>query len=260
VGTTDSDGPGARGEDSELEEASRALEGRAPADILAWAAGRYAPRLAFATAFGPEGLVILDLVARHRLAVDVFTLDTGLLFPETLALWHTLERRYGLEIRAVRPALTVEEQATHHGDALWSREPDRCCGLRKLDPLREALAGRDAWLTAIRREQTPERAAASVVERDRRYGLVKVNPLLAWSADEVWGYLRAHDVPTNPLHAAGYPSIGCWPCTSPVAAGEDPRSGRWRGRAKTECGLHSRPRVADPERSLTVPVDPLKGA
>lgn len=228
----------------EIAQAVARLEGRAPGEILRWAAARYAPQLAFATAFGPEGLVLLDLIAREGLKVDVFTLDTGLFFPETYDLWRRLERRYALEIRAVRPALSLDEQRLRHGEALWARHPDRCCTLRKVDPLSEALRGHRAWISAIRRDQTPDRAHARVVEYDRRHGLAKVNPLVDWSADDVWRYLRAHQVPTNPLHERGYPSIGCWPCTGPVAAGEDARAGRWRGLEKTECGLHARPRPA----------------
>jgi phosphoadenylyl-sulfate reductase (thioredoxin) len=224
----------------EIAGAARRLSGRPPAEALAWAAERFAPRVAFATGFGPEGCLIVDLIARHRLAIEVFTLDTGLLFPETYALWRRLEERYGLTIRAVRPALTVAEQAAAHGDRLWQRDPDRCCALRKVEPLGQTLAGLDAWVTAIRREQTPERAGAQVVEWDERFGLVKVNPLVTWTHQDVWSYLRAHDVPVNPLHDRGYPSIGCEPCTSPVRPGENPRAGRWRGRAKTECGLHER--------------------
>ena len=219
------------------------LTGRSPEEILCWASGRFAHRLAFATGFGPEGLVLLDLIARHRLPVDLFTLDTGLFFPETYGLWQRLESRYGLTIRAVRPALTVAAQAARHGDALWAHEPDRCCSMRKVEPLAHALAPHEAWISAIRADQTADRAAARVVERDRRHGLVKVNPLLAWSSDDVWAHLRAHEVPTNPLHEQGYPSIGCWPCTSPTRPGEDARAGRWRGHVKTECGLHSRPRA-----------------
>jgi phosphoadenylyl-sulfate reductase (thioredoxin) len=234
------------GHAASLAEVSLRLEDASPEGILRWAVGRHAPRLAFATGFGPEGLVILDLIARHRLDVDVFTLDTGLLFPETYALWRRLEERYRLRIRAVRPALGLAEQTARHGEALWEREPDRCCGIRKLEPLAEALRGHEAWISAIRRDQTAERARARVVEADGRFGLVKVNPLLAWSRGDVWDYLRAHDLPTNPLHQRGYPSIGCWPCTSPVRPGEDPRAGRWRGREKTECGLHSRPRPPVP--------------
>jgi phosphoadenylyl-sulfate reductase (thioredoxin) len=231
----------ARDTRASFEHALVTLADASPSEVLRWAADRYAPRLAFATGFGPEGLVIFDLIARHRLAVDVFTLDTGLLFPETEALWRRLEEKYGRGIRAVNPALDLEEQASRHGEKLWETAPDRCCGIRKVDPLAQALSGHEAWISAIRADQTKDRAQASVVETDPRYGIVKVNPLLAWSSDEVWSYLRDNDVPTNPLHQQGYPSIGCWPCTSPVSPGEDPRAGRWRGRAKTECGLHSRP-------------------
>jgi phosphoadenosine phosphosulfate reductase len=214
---------GAHGHERSLEKVSDALRRASPKEVLRWAARRFAPRIAFATGFGPEGLVLLDLIGRERLEIDVFTLDTGLLFPETYRLWRRLEERYGTTIRAVRPGLDLEGQAQRHGAALWEREPDRCCRIRKVEPLAEALGGRDAWISAIRSDQTRERAAARVVEIDDRFGLVKVNPLLGWSSEQVWAYLREHDVPTNPLHERGYPSIGCWPCTSPTHAGEDPR-------------------------------------
>jgi thioredoxin-dependent adenylylsulfate APS reductase len=235
----------------DIETAAQALEGRSPADALAWAAAGFAPRVTFATAFGAEGCVILDLIARNHLDVDVFTLDTGLLFPETYALWRRLEERYGLTIRAVRPDLSLSAQASLHGDALWERTPDRCCQIRKVAPLGRALAGFDAWITSIRREQTGDRAVARVVEWDARFRLVKVNPLAGWTNEDVQRYVRVHQVPVNPLHARGYPSIGCMPCTTPVAPGEAPRAGRWRGLAKTECGLHSRRAraVADAEVS-----------
>lgn len=218
------------------------LEAADAAEVLDWAALRFAPRLAFAFGFGPEGCVVFDLIARHGLDVDVFTLDTGLLFPETRALWHRLEDRYGRAIRAVHPEETVDEQARTHGDRLWERAPDLCCQRRKVEPLARALRGHQAWISAIRREQTAERSSARVVEHDRVHGLVKVNPLAGWTRAQVWDHLTTHDVPVNTLHAAGYPSIGCLPCTSAVRAGEDERAGRWRGRVKTECGIHGRPR------------------
>ena len=213
------------------------LEGATAEEILVWAAQQL-PRLTFATGFGAEGCVLIDLIARLALPIDLFTLDTGVLFPETYALWRRLEANYGVTIRGVVPAETIEAQALTRGPALWSREPDACCELRKVRPLRAQLASFDGWITAIRRDQTPERATAQIVEQDAKFGLVKVNPLVAWTHDDVWGHLYAHDVPFNPLHERGYPSIGCQPCTSPVAAGEDPRAGRWRGAGKTECGLH----------------------
>jgi phosphoadenylyl-sulfate reductase (thioredoxin) len=182
--------------------------------------------------------VVTDMIARQGLPVDLFTLDTQLLFPETYRLWEQIEQRYGVKIKAVRPERNVEEQAAVEGPALWEREPDRCCDLRKMQPLRATLANYDAWITAIRRDQTPERANAPVVGWDGRFGLIKVNPLVRWTSDQVRAYVAAHDVPYNPLHDQNYPSIGCVPCTSPVMPGEDPRSGRWRGQEKTECGLH----------------------
>ena len=218
----------------ELRRWGDALEGAPAERILAEAAARFSGRFGFATGFGAEGCVLVDLAARARLAIDVFTLDTGALFPETYDLWRRLEARYGITIRGVRAA-------DPGAPDLWKSDPDRCCELRKVLPLRAELARLDAWVTAIRRDQTPDRANARVVEWDAKFGLVKVNPLAAWTSRDVWDHARALGVPTNPLHEQGYTSIGCAPCTTPVLAGEDPRAGRWRGRAKTECGLHARP-------------------
>jgi phosphoadenylyl-sulfate reductase (thioredoxin) len=213
---------------------ARGLEGRPAEEILAAAAARFAPRLGFATGFGAEGCVLVDLAARHAIPLDLFTLDTGQLFPETIELWRELELRYGVTIRGVRSVSAYSDADE------WAVDPDACCERRKLRPLRAELARLDAWVTAIRRDQTPDRAGAQVVEWDAKFGLPKVNPLVAWTAADVAAYVRAHDVPVNRLHARGYASIGCAPCTTPVAPGEDPRAGRWRGRAKTECGLHAR--------------------
>ncbi len=199
---------------------------------------RTTPRIAFATGFGAEGCVIIDHIARAKLPIDLFTLDTGLLFPETYDLWERLEHTYGVTIRAVKPAETLAEQAASFGDELWARDPDRCCARRKVAPLREALAGFDAWITAIRRDQTPERATAQIVEHDAKFGLIKINPLVAWTHDDVWAHIYANDVPFNALHERGYPSIGCRPCTSAIVPGENLRAGRWRGADKRECGIH----------------------
>jgi phosphoadenosine phosphosulfate reductase len=228
--------------------------------ILAWAAGA-GGRASFSTGFGVEGCVLVHLIASAHLPIDVFTLDTGLLFPETYALWRRLEQRYGITIHAVRPEQTVEAQAASVGPALWERDPDRCCGLRKTAPLRRALDGVDFWISAIRRDQTPERAKAPVVERDARYNLLKVNPLVRWTSKDVWRFVHANDVPYNPLHDQGYPSIGCQPCTSAVAEGEDPRAGRWRGREKRECGLHVNPTAPIDliiRSDVTNPIDLIK--
>jgi phosphoadenylyl-sulfate reductase (thioredoxin) len=211
------------------------LEGRAPEEILAAVAPRFPGSIALASSFGAEDCVLVDVIARAGLPVRIFTIDTGFLFAETYALWSRLEERYGVRVEAARPPDT---SVAAGAAPPWEADPDGCCHARKVLPLREVLGGLGAWVTGIRREQTPERAAAKVVEWDARFGLAKANPLAAWTHEDVWAYVRRHDVPTNPLHAQGYPSIGCAPCTSRVAPGEDPRAGRWRGREKTECGLH----------------------
>ncbi len=216
------------------------LKVRATTDALRLASDRFAPRLVMATAFGVEGCVLIDIIGRNRLPVDIFTLDTGLFFEETYILWSKLEERYDLRVRAVRPELSLSEQASRFGEALWEHDPDRCCELRKVLPLRAALEGAEAWISALRRDQTPERANTPLVGLDEKFGLVKINPLVEWTTRDVWEYIREHDVPFNPLHEQGYPSIGCMPCTSPVRPGEDPRAGRWRGSTKTECGIHNR--------------------
>lgn len=226
--------------DAEIAQQARKLDGLPPDEILAWAADRFPGRIGLATGFGVEGCLLISLIGRHAIPIDVFTLDTGLFFPETYALWRQLEVRYGLTIRAQRPRLSVEQQAADVANKLWAHDPDRCCHLRKVEPLKAAAQGLDAWVSAIRRDQTSDRADAAVLERDARYGIVKVNPLAHWSADDVREHVRLYDVPFNPLHEQGYPSIGCYPCTSRVAPGEDVRAGRWRTLPKTECGLHAR--------------------
>ncbi|MGH9640878.1 MAG: phosphoadenylyl-sulfate reductase [Terriglobales bacterium] len=219
------------------------LESFSAEEILDWALHRFEGRIALASAFGPEGMVLIDIAARLRPNVRVFTLDTGLFFPETYELIDKIEQRYGIEIERLKPALSVDEQAAAHGPSLWLGSPDICCYMRKVEPLRRKLATLDAWIAAIRREQTPDRAHAQKVEWDAKFGLIKVNPLCDWSSEMVWNYVRSNDLPYNSLHDRGYPSIGCAPCTRRVQEGGDPRSGRWAGLAKTECGLHQRPQV-----------------
>jgi phosphoadenylyl-sulfate reductase (thioredoxin) len=223
---------------NDLAALAQELEGRAPGEILTAAAARHPGRIALACSFGAEDCLLLDAVGRGGLAIDVFTLDTGYLFPETYALWRELEARYGIAIRAERSALPAPDPA---GPPPWAVDPDACCEARKVVPLRTALSRLSAWVTGIRRDQTPDRAGARVIEWDGRFGLEKVNPLAAWTHEQVWAELRRLGILVNPLHQRGYTSIGCAPCTTPVRPGEDPRAGRWRGRAKTECGLHLRP-------------------
>ncbi len=212
-------------------------------ELLDWALHRFEHRVGVASAFGPEGMVLIDIAARLRPDVHVFTLDTGLFFPETYALMSEIERRYDIKIERVQPALTVDEQAAKHGSSLWLQNPDRCCAMRKIEPLRRKLSTLDAWVAAIRRDQTLDRAHAQKVEWDARFGLIKINPLCDWTSEMVWDYIRSNELPYNPLHDRGYPSIGCAPCTRPVQQGDDPRAGRWAGFAKTECGLHQRPQA-----------------
>ncbi|MCL8208216.1 MAG: phosphoadenylyl-sulfate reductase [Actinomycetia bacterium] len=212
-----------------------------PGELLRWAWETWGDGLTLASSFGLEDVALIDMAARVFQPVDVFCLDTDLLFPETYRLMETLVQRYPIRLRRVRPRLTLEEQAAQEGPELWRRDPDRCCGLRKVEPLGRALAGYAAWVTGIRREQAPTRAHAEPLEWDARHNLVKLNPLAYWTTDAVWAYVRAEAVPYNPLHDRGYPSIGCWPCTRAVAPGEDPRAGRWSGFDKTECGIHGGP-------------------
>jgi phosphoadenosine phosphosulfate reductase len=222
----------------EVHALGEAFESRPAEDVLRWALDRFSGRIVLTCSWQRQSSVLVDLIHRIGGDVRIVELDTGLLFPETYATRDRLIERYDLQVERVLPARTVEEQAEDDGPELWSREPDRCCALRKVEPLERALEGSEAWITGIRRSQTVARSSARKVALDPRRTVVKIQPLADWSDEDVLGYLLAHDVPYNPLHDAGYPSIGCVPCTRRVEAGADPRSGRWAGTGKTECGLH----------------------
>jgi phosphoadenosine phosphosulfate reductase len=209
-----------------------------PHEIIAWAALRFGEGLAMATGFGPEGIVIMHILNQVAPQTTIFYLDTELFFPETYALRDKLEAHFGVKFQRIATSLSLDQQEAQHGPALWAREPNLCCRLRKVEPLRAYLKTKQAWITAIRRSQTSHRAAAQAIEWDAANGLVKVNPLVNWSQEQVWTYLQMFELPYNELHHRGYPSIGCTPCTRPVAEGADPRSGRWVGHAKVECGIH----------------------
>jgi len=217
---------------------SAELENEPPEAVLRWALREFGPDVALATGLGAEGCVLIDMIASINKHARIFYLDTDLLFPETYRLCEQLEARYGVRIERKAGQLSLHAQAKEHGERLWERQPDLCCHLRKVEPLTEILTGLRAWITAIRRDQTPARTQAGVIERDRRFGLIKINPLATWSDRDVWQYLTQNAVPYNPLYDRGYRSIGCAPCTTLVQIGEDARAGRWRGKAKTECGLH----------------------
>jgi phosphoadenosine phosphosulfate reductase len=222
----------------DIAEASRLLQNSTPQEILGWAVEVFHPRLTMATAFGAEGCCLIHMLAEIEPAVHVFNLETGYQFPETLEVRERIKERYGIEVELVRPELTVAEYESDHGGPLYRIRPDQCCYDRKILPLRRTLVGRDAWISAIRRDQTAHRAAAGMVQWDAKFNLVKVNPLLSWTKEDVWAFIAKHKIPYNKLHDEGYPSIGCWPCTQPVREGEDDRAGRWAGTLKKECGLH----------------------
>lgn len=226
---------------AELKRASDAFESQQPQDVLKDAIKRFAPKIVVACSFGAEDVVLVDMVHRIDPSIPLFYLDTDFLFPETYETRDRIIRQYALkpaQVIQVQSLLTPDQQAAQHGPALWSTEPDRCCQLRKVEPLTRVLKGYDAWITGIRRDQSPTRANAGLIEWDSKFQLVKVNPLARWTWADVWTYIKVYEVPYNPLHDQNYPSIGCTHCTAPVAPGEDPRAGRWKTFTKTECGLH----------------------
>ncbi len=207
---------------------------RLPAsDLVAYLVEQFHPSLTLACSFQKEESVLLDMLFEREPNARVFALDTHVLFPETYAVWRALEQRYGMRIE-VFEGPSLGRQAAAHGDALWERNPDLCCAIRKVEPLTRALAGVDCWISGIRREQSPTRAGAPKLGWDEQHELWKASPLADWTDDDVWTYVRERDLPVNELHARGYASIGCTHCTRP---GEG-RTGRWAGMEKTECGLH----------------------
>lgn len=224
---------------TELRRASNALESATPQEILQWAVDRYAPNFTMATAFGPEGMTLIHMLAEIAPDTPIFNLETGYQFDETLELQERIRERYGITVELKKPELSVEEYEAQHGGPLYKSNPDQCCFDRKIKVLRQAIRGMHAWASAIRRDQSSDRANAPIVTWDKKFQLVKVSPLANWTKKDVWDMIIAHDIPYNPLHDQGYTSIGCWPCTRAVMFGEDDRAGRWSGFEKTECGLHS---------------------
>jgi len=217
---------------------SSEMEDKTPQDILRWAVDEFQPGLTLACSFGgPTGMVLLDMIMKIDASVEVFYLDTDFLFPETYRLRDACERKYGFKPIGYKSLLTPEAQAEKHGAELWTRDPDLCCDLRKVEPNARALEGKSAWVSGMRRDQSKTRANVAIVDWDEKFGLVKLNPLATWDEKQVWAYIMANDVPYNELHDRGYPSIGCTYCTKPVRAGDDPRSGRWAGFDKEECGI-----------------------
>ena len=210
------------------------VEALSAGEVIDAALERLHPSMALACSFQKEESVLLDMLLEREPRARVFTLDTHVLFPESYALWRELEQRYGIKLEVYEgPSLGV--QAATHGEALWERNPDLCCSIRKVAPLAEALSGLDGWITGVRRDQAPSRADTPKLGWDDRHELWKASPLADWTDEDVWAYVRERELPVNPLHDRGYASIGCTHCTAPGAG----REGRWVGIGKTECGLHA---------------------
>jgi phosphoadenosine phosphosulfate reductase len=212
--------------------------------VLGWAWERFGNRAAVGTSFQGAGLVMLHLAKQAGIQFPVFTLDTGLLFPETLELKKRLEDFYGFQIESLEPDLTVAEQADVSGPELWKHQPDLCCTMRKVLPLQGKLADLDCWITGLRRQQSDSRSSIGIIElytleQSTGRDIVKLNPMANWSREAVWKYIGDHKIPYNPLHDQGYRSIGCWPCTNKTASGDNERAGRWTGFNKVECGIHT---------------------
>jgi len=211
--------------------------GKTPQEILQLAFEKI-DNIAFACSFGAEDVALVDMIVKIKPDAKIFYLDTDVLFKETYDVIDRIVEKYSPNLIKYSPLLTLEEQAAQHGDALWTKDANACCNIRKVEPLTRALGTLDGWITGIRRDQAPTRANAGVVEVDAKFNLIKFNPIALWTSKDVWDYIVKNEVPYNVLHDQNYPSIGCTHCTRQVMPGEDPRAGRWSGNDKTECGLH----------------------
>jgi phosphoadenosine phosphosulfate reductase len=218
-------------------EVAAEVEALDAAEAIAWAIERFHPHLRFATSFQKTSSVIIDLAQRTEPGTRFFYLDTDLLFDQTYATRDALADRYGVEFERFS-GMSLERQQNAHGANLWRRHPDACCGIRKVEPMRAALSEAECWVSGIRRVDSPTRAGAAKFGWDKRFGLWKLNPLADWTDEQVWNHIRENEVPYNPLHDEGYPSIGCTHCTVRPGAESDARSGRWAGRDKSECGIN----------------------
>lgn len=224
--------------EEEIQLLNRRFTGTHPEEILSWAVSVFGDDAVLSTGFGPSGLVLMHKLSLIKPGVKVFCLDTDLLFNETYELMDRLTERLSIEIVHVRSHLSLEEQERQYGKELWKTDPDKCCYLRKVLPLKMFLDDKQAWISGIRRDQSKTRSQAPVVSREQLYDVIKINPLATWTEDEIWDYIRINEIPYNRLHDDGYPSLGCVPCTRPVNNGENPRAGRWAGMQKSECGIH----------------------
>ena len=221
----------------ELDRIAGDLESKSAEDVLRWTVDQFHPKLYVACSFQKEASVIMDMLLKIEPEGRFFTLDTDLLFPETYEIWQKLEKHYGIKVDRYH-GISLEEQKEKYGDELWLSDTDKCCELRKVEPLKRALASVDGWISGLRRDQSESRADTKKIIWDERFELVKANPLADWTEKDVWSYIAENEVPYNPLHDRGYPSIGCIHCTESVGKDDDGRSGRWSGSEKIECGLH----------------------
>ncbi|MBP3951190.1 phosphoadenylyl-sulfate reductase [Bacillus suaedae] len=225
--------------EKDYEHYNKLLERKDTLEVLKWAYATFEDKLVYSCSFGAEGMVLIDLISKVKKDATIVFLDTDFHFKETYELIDKVKARYPtLNIEIAKPEITPEEQAEKYGDKLWEKQPDACCGVRKLVPLQRELDKYDAWISGLRREQSPTRANTQFVNKDNRFKSIKICPLIHWTEEEIWMYIRLHKLDYNELHDKNYPSIGCEYCTKPVAEGEDPRSGRWANTSKTECGLH----------------------
>jgi phosphoadenosine phosphosulfate reductase len=207
--------------------------------ILKWAFQEYEDKIIYSCSFGAEGIVLIDLIYKVNKTAKIIFLDTGLHFPETYELIDQVKERYpSLQIEMVKPKISLEEQTKWYGEELWKHNPNLCCHMRKIVPMKEALCDAQAWISGLRREQSPSRSKIQYINRDEKFQKIKICPLIHWSWEDIMNYIQLNQLPYNPLHDRGYPSIGCFPCTNPVSETDDFRAGRWTGHHKTECGLH----------------------
>ena len=228
----------------EVSEETERLECLSLDELLCWCWDYFGDKAAIGTSFQGSGLVIIDHALRNGCNFPIFTIDTGLLFPETLELKKKLEDFWDVKIQSVHPEQTIEEQKKTMGPELWKTNPDSCCQMRKVLPLQSRLSSLDVWITGLRRGQSDQRKSTNVLEmyefdKLRESYIFKLNPMVNWSREKVWSYIKDHKIPYNTLHDKGYRSIGCWPCTKAISDGQDERAGRWEGFNKTECGIHT---------------------
>ncbi len=225
--------------DSDYQQLHNSLNGKTAAEVIRWGYDMFGNDLIYSCSFGAESMVLIDIIYPVKPDAKLVFLDTDFHFKETYQLIDEVKKKYPkLTIESVKPRLTPEEQAGKHGDRLWEKNPDLCCQIRKIDPLKDVLSNARAWISGLRRDQSPLRANTNFVNKDDKFQSIKLCPLIHWTWDEIWDYIKSNDVPYNELHDQNYPSIGCTYCTSPTKNGADSREGRWAGLNKTECGLH----------------------